>query len=464
MFKKILIANRGEIALRVIRACRELGVPTVAVYSEPDRESLHVRFADEEVCIGPASPTHSYLDPKRIVAAAEVSGADAIHPGYGFLAENADFADICVECGLTFIGPSGEAIRNMGDKALARDLMKNAGVPVMPGSDGPVADLDAARAVAEKIGYPVMIKAAGGGGGRGMRICHDPAKLEGAVTAAQTEAQAAFNNSSVYVEKYLVRPRHVEIQILGDSSGNLVHLGERDCTVQRRHQKLIEESPSTAIDDTTRAKMGAAAILAGDAVRYVSAGTVEFLVDQEGRFYFMEMNTRIQVEHPVTEEQTDVDLVKQQILIAAGESIQLRQSEIVPSGHTIEVRVNAEDPEKNFRPGPGRIETFHVPGGHGVRVDTHAYAQYVIPPYYDSLLAKLIVHAKTRDEALIRMQRALDEFIVEGVPTTIGFFRRVLQTPEFRSGRFDTTFVDRFLASEKTGEATPVAHNAGANA
>ncbi|GAB4328768.1 MAG: acetyl-CoA carboxylase biotin carboxylase subunit [Candidatus Zixiibacteriota bacterium] len=464
MFKKILIANRGEIALRVIRACRELGVPTVAVYSEPDRESLHVRFADEEVCIGPASPSQSYLDPKRIVAAAEVSGADAIHPGYGFLAENADFADICVECGLTFIGPSADAIRNMGDKALARDMMKKAGVPVMPGSDGPVSDLDAAKAVAERIGYPVMIKAAGGGGGRGMRICHEPANLESAITAAQTEAQAAFNNPSVYVEKYLVRPRHVEIQILGDFKRNLIHLGERDCTVQRRHQKLIEESPSPAIDDTIRAKMGAAAILAGDAVNYFSAGTVEFLVDQKGNFYFMEMNTRIQVEHPVTEEQTDIDLVKQQILIAAGETIQFRQSDIVPSGHTIELRINAEDPDKNFRPGPGRIETFHVPGGHGVRVDTHAYAQYVIPPFYDSLLAKLIVHGKTRDEALIRTLRALDEFIVEGVPTTIDFYRRVLKTAEFRSGNFDTTFVDRFLASEKAGDILPVAESAGSSA
>jgi len=452
MFKKILIANRGEIALRVIRACRELGIPTVAIYSEPDRESLHVRFADEDVCIGPASPSQSYLDAKRIIAAAEVTGADAIHPGYGFLAENADFADICAECGLTFIGPSGDVIRRMGDKALARGMMKDAGVPVMPGSDGPVADVEAAGEVAARVGYPVMIKAAGGGGGRGMRICHEPDQLAAAVIAAQTEAQAAFNNAEVYVEKYLVGPRHVEFQVLGDSAGNLVHLGERDCTVQRRHQKLIEESPSPILTEQTRAKMGAAAILASDAVNYTSAGTVEFLVDSQNNFYFMEMNTRIQVEHPVTEEQTDIDLVKEQILIAAGEKIRFSQSEIVASGHTIEVRVNAEDPDKGFRPCPGLIKTFHIPGGHGVRVDTHAYAEYIVPPFYDSLLAKLITHGKTRDEALIRMLRALDEFIIEGIPTTVDFYRRVLNTEEFRSGRFDTTFVDRFLAREKSAD------------
>jgi acetyl-CoA carboxylase biotin carboxylase subunit len=448
MFKKILIANRGEIALRIIRACREIGVPTVAIYSEPDRESLHVRFADEDVCIGPAPPSRSYLDPKRIIAAAEVTGADAIHPGYGFLAENADFADICAECGLSFIGPSARVIRQMGDKALARNLMKNAGVPVIPGSEGAVSDAKEIATVASEIGFPVMIKAAGGGGGRGMRICRAPGELERAVSSAQSEAQAAFGNPSVYLEKYIEGPRHVEFQILGDSVGNLIHLGERDCTVQRRHQKLIEESPSTAIDNAIRSRMGGAAILAGDAVGYSSAGTVEFLVDKNGAFYFMEMNTRIQVEHPVTEEQTDLDLVKEQIRIAAGEPINLSQSEIKHSGHTLEARINAENPDAGFRPSPGRIETFHIPGGHGVRVDTHAYAKYVIPPYYDSLLAKLIAHGKTRDEALIRMLRALDEFIIEGVDTTIGFFRRILQTEEFRSGQYDTTFVDRFLAAE----------------
>jgi acetyl-CoA carboxylase biotin carboxylase subunit len=458
MFKKILIANRGEIALRIIRACRELDIPTVAIYSEPDRASLHVRFADEDVCIGPAPPSRSYLDPKRIIAAAEVTGADAIHPGYGFLAENADFADICAECGLTFIGPSAQVIRQMGDKALARNLMKGAGVPVIPGSEGAVSDAKEIETVAGEIGFPVMIKAAGGGGGRGMRICRAPGDLDRAVSSAQSEAQAAFGNPSVYLEKYIEGPRHVEFQILGDSAGNLIHLGERDCTVQRRHQKLIEESPSTAIDDAIRGRMGGAAILAGDAVGYSSAGTVEFLVDKNGEFYFMEMNTRIQVEHPVTEEQTDLDLVKEQIRIAAGEPIGMSQSDIKASGHTLEARINAENPDANFRPSPGRIETFHIPGGHGVRVDTHAYAKYVIPPFYDSLLAKLIAHGKTRDEALIRMLRALDEFIIEGVDTTIGFFSRILQTQEFRSGQYDTTFVDRFLAADaaaKEQESAP---------
>lgn len=447
MFKKILIANRGEIALRIIRACRELGIPTVAVYSEADRESLHVRFASEDVCIGPPPPSQSYLDPKRIIAAAEVTGADAIHPGYGFLAENADFAEICSECGLTFIGPTAALIRQMGDKAMARNIMRDAGVPVIPGSDGPVTDPVEALKISDQIGYPVMVKAAGGGGGRGMRICHEPSELERLMTAAQAEAQAAFGNPVVYLEKYIERPRHVEMQVLGDSAGNLVHLGERDCSVQRRHQKLIEESPSPGIDEALRQRMGAMAILGCDAVGYTSAGTVEFLVDQTGHFYFMEMNTRIQVEHPVTEEQTDIDLVKTQILIAAGEPIGFTQSEVSFSGHTIEVRVNAENPDLGFRPCPGQIQTLHIPGGHGVRVDTHAYAKYVIPPYYDSLLAKLIVHAKNRDEALIRMLRALDEFIVEGVETTIPFFRRVLQSPEFQSGQFDTTLVERLLST-----------------
>ncbi len=447
MFKKILIANRGEIALRIIRACRELGISTVAVYSEPDRASLHVRFADEDVCIGPAPPSQSYLDPKRIIAAAEVTGADAIHPGYGFLAENADFAGICTECGLTFIGPSAEVIRQMGDKASARHMMSAAGVPVIPGSSGPVLDLDAARRAADEIGYPVMIKAAGGGGGRGMRVCREPAELEHQVVAAQAEAQAAFGNSAVYLEKCLESPHHVEIQVLGDSAGHIIHLGERDCSIQRRHQKLIEESPSPAITEEIRQKMGAAAIAGCEAVHYTSAGTVEFLLDQDGSFYFMEMNTRIQVEHPVTEEQTDIDLVKEQILIAAGEHLSVRQSEVKFSGHTLEVRVNAENAELGFRPCPGQIDTFHVPGGHGIRVDTHAYARYVIPPFYDSLLAKLIVHGKNRDESVIRMLRALDEFIIEGVDTTIPFFRKVMQTEEFRTGRYDTNFVDRMFAS-----------------
>jgi acetyl-CoA carboxylase biotin carboxylase subunit len=448
MFKKILIANRGEIALRIIRACRELGIPTVAIYSEPDRESLHVRFADEDVCIGPAASSRSYLDPKRIIAAAEVTGADAIHPGYGFLAENADFAQICGDCGLTFIGPEPETIRLMGDKAVARQTMKNSGVPIVPGSDGPVADAAAALAVAHDIGFPLMIKAAGGGGGRGMRICRDPAELEVLFLSAQGEAKLAFNNSEVYVERYIENPRHVEFQVLGDSRGDVIHLGERDCTVQRRHQKLIEESPSPGINTETRQRMGAAAILAASTVNYRSAGTLEFLVEPDGHFYFMEMNTRIQVEHPVTEEQTDIDLVKEQIHIAAGEPLSYKQSQIVFSGHTLEVRINAEDPEHDFRPCPGKITSFHVPGGHGVRVDTHAYAAYTIPPYYDSLLAKLIVHGKTRDESLTKMVRALDEFVVEGIETTIPFLKRVMTRPEFMSGKFDTSFVEKLFASE----------------
>jgi len=462
MFKKVLIANRGEIALRIIRACRELGIPTVAIYSEPDRESLHVRFADEDVCIGPAAPAKSYLDPKRIVAAAEVTGADAVHPGYGFLAENADFAQICADCGLTFIGPTPEIIRRMGDKAVARQTMQEAGVPILPGSDGPISDPQQGLEEAKKIGFPVIIKAAGGGGGRGMRICREPGDLEMLVLAAQNEAKLAFNNPSVYIEKYIEHPRHVEFQIIGDSRGNVVHLGERDCTVQRRHQKLIEESPSPGISEETRRKMAAAAIIAADAVGYHSAGTIEFLVEPDGNFYFMEMNTRIQVEHPVTEEQTDIDLVKEQILVATGEPLAFTQSQVVFTGHTMEVRINAENPENDFRPSPGRITSFHVPGGHGVRVDTHAYAQYTIPPFYDSLIAKLIVHGKTREEALTKMQRALGEFVIEGIHTTIGFHQKVIATPEFRSGKFDTTFVERYFADRAKSEAAKIAANAQA--
>lgn len=457
MFKKVLIANRGEIALRIIRACRELGIPTVAIYSEPDRESLHVRFADEDVCIGPAAPSKSYLDPKRIIAAAEVTGADSVHPGYGFLAENADFAQICGDCGLTFIGPTPEVIRRMGDKAAARQTMQEAGVPILPGSDGPVSDPQAGLTAAKRIGFPVIIKAAGGGGGRGMRICREPGDLDMLLLAAQSEANLAFRNPSVYIEKYIEHPRHVEFQVIGDSRGNVVHLGERDCTVQRRHQKLIEESPSPGISEATRRKMAHAAILAADAVGYHSAGTVEFLVEPDGEFYFMEMNTRIQVEHPVTEEQTDIDLVKAQIMVASGDPLGFSQSQVAFSGHTMEVRINAEDPENDFRPSPGRITSFHVPGGHGVRVDTHAYAQYTIPPYYDSLIAKLIVHGKTREQALTKMERALGEFVIEGIHTTLGFHRRVIASPEFRSGQFDTTFVERFFDSEAKAEAAAAA-------
>ncbi len=445
MFKKILIANRGEIALRVIRACREMGIKTVAVHSEADEESLHVRFADEDVCIGPPSPSQSYLDPKRIIAAAEVTNADAIHPGYGFLSENADFADICESCSINFIGPSSQVIRDMGNKSLARKKMSEAGVPVTPGSDNNLTSLDNAIFLAKEIGYPVLIKAASGGGGRGMRLCESEKRLKANFEAAQAEAQAAFGDPAVYIEKFLTKPRHIEMQVLGDKFGNVIHLGERDCTVQRRHQKLIEESPSVAVNPVLRQALGEVAVKAAEAVGYYSAGTIEFLLDGAGGLYFMEMNTRIQVEHPVTEEQTDVDLVKQQIQIAAGEKLRLKQEDIVFSGHTIELRINAEDPAKNFSPRPGQITSFHIPGGHGIRVDTHAYAKYRIPPYYDSLLAKLIAHGKTRNEALRKLRRALDEFIVEGVPTTIDFFKRVVDHRVFINGEYDTSFVDQHL-------------------
>jgi len=445
MLRKILIANRGEIALRIIRACREMGIKTVAVYSEADAESLHVRFADEDVCIGPPPPAESYLDAKRIISAAEVTNSDAIHPGYGFLAESAEFAEICRSCGIAFIGPSPEVIRDMGDKSLAREKMRAAGVPVIPGSEKPLAALEEAQQLAREIGYPTIIKAVGGGGGRGMRICADEKDFKNNFAAARAEAEAAFGNPAIYLEKYLESPRHVEIQILGDTHGNVLHLGERDCTVQRRHQKLIEESPSVAVNPVLRQALGEVAVQAAAAVGYYSTGTVEFLLDGRGNLYFMEMNTRIQVEHPVTEEQTDIDLVKEQIRVAAGEKLELRQSDVTFQGHTIEVRINAEDPWRNFAPRPGRITSFHVPGGHGIRVDTHAYAKYVIPPYYDSLIAKLIAHGKTRSEALRKLRRALDEFIVEGIPTTIDFYKRVLDHEVFKSGEYDTSFIERYL-------------------
>jgi len=445
MFKKILIANRGEIALRIIRACKELGIQTVAVYSEADAESLHVRFADEDVCIGPPPPSKSYLDPKRIISAAEVTNAEAIHPGYGFLAENAEFADICQQCGIVFIGPSAEVIRTMGDKSLAREKMRAAGVPVTPGSEKPLDTVTEAQGLAEETGYPVIIKASAGGGGRGMRVCANQAELEKNFEAAQGEAAVAFGDPTIYLEKYLEAPRHVEVQVLGDTHGNVIHLGERDCTVQRRHQKLIEESPSPAVNSVVRQALGDVAVQAAKAVGYYSTGTVEFLLDKHGNLYFMEMNTRIQVEHPVTEEQTDIDLVKEQIRVAAGEKLELEQSHVKFQGHTVEVRINAEDPRRNFAPSPGRIASFHVPGGHGIRVDTHAYAKYVIPPFYDSLIAKLIAHGKTRDQALRKLRRALDEFIIEGVATTIDFHKQVLDHEVFISGEFDTSFVERYL-------------------
>ena len=442
MFKKVLIANRGEIALRVIRACRELGIETVAVYSEADRESLHVRFADDDVCIGPAAARDSYLRIPRLIAAAEITGADAIHPGYGFLAENAEFAETCAASNITFIGPTAEQIRLMGDKASARKQMIEVGVPVVPGTPGPVEDPDEACEFARKVGFPVIIKAAAGGGGKGMRVSRDEDDFARAFQLARSEALSAFGNGDVYVEKYLERPRHIEFQILGDTHGNVIHLGERDCSVQRRHQKLIEEAPSPAMTPELRQRMGDAAVAGAKSINYVGAGTIEMLLDEDGSFYFMEMNTRIQVEHPVTEMITGVDLVKEQIRAAAG--LPLSVTELPPlRGHVIEVRVNAEDPARNFQPSPGKITTFHPPGGPGVRLDTHVYAGYSVPPYYDSLLGKLICQGRTRDEAIARVKIALDSFIIEGVTTTIPFLGRVMDNPRFVSGKIDTKFLER---------------------
>ncbi|MEZ4413831.1 MAG: acetyl-CoA carboxylase biotin carboxylase subunit [Gemmatimonadales bacterium] len=441
--KKVLVANRGEIALRVIRACRELGIATVAVYSEADRESLHVRFADDDVCIGPPPGRLSYLRIPNIIAAAEITGADAIHPGYGFLAENAEFADICRASNLTFVGPTGDQIRQMGDKATARRLAKEAGVPTVPGSPGTIEDADEALAAAEEIGFPVIIKATAGGGGKGMRIALDAEQFAQSFSLAQNEALSAFGNGAVYVEKYLARPRHVEIQVMGDSHGKVVHLGERDCSVQRRHQKLIEESPSPALTEDLRARMGQAAVQLASAIGYVGAGTIEFLLDEDGSFYFMEMNTRIQVEHPVTEMVTSFDLVKEQLRVASGDPISFRGDGRYLRGHAIECRINAEDPYRNFQPSPGLITAYHPPGGPGIRVDTHVYAGYTVPPYYDSLLAKVIVHGNNRAEALTRMGQALDSFILEGVTTTIPFLSRVIRHPDFVAGTVDTKFLER---------------------
>jgi acetyl-CoA carboxylase biotin carboxylase subunit len=443
MFNKVLIANRGEIALRVIRACRELGVQTVAVYSEADRESLHVRFADDDVCIGPPPGRLSYLNIPRIIAAAEITGADAIHPGYGFLAENAEFAQICKASNITFIGPTAEQIMAMGDKASARRLAKEAGVPTVPGSEGILENPEDALTVAEGIGFPVIIKATAGGGGKGMRIAHDAEQFGQLFSLAQNEALAAFGNGDVYVERYLEHPRHVEFQVMGDTQGRVVHLGERDCSVQRRHQKLIEESPSPALTPALRAQMGESAVALAAAIGYVGAGTIEFLLDTDGSFYFMEMNTRIQVEHPVTEMVTGFDLVKEQIRVASGDPLSFPMELNGLRGHAIECRVNAEDPYRNFQPCPGHINAYHPPGGPGVRVDTHVYAGYNVPPQYDSLLAKVIVHGRDRAEALARMGQALDSFILEGVITTIPFLSRVIRSPAFVSGQIDTRFLER---------------------
>lgn len=443
MFKKILIANRGEIALRIIRACKELGVKTVAVYSEADRYSLHVRFADEAVCIGPGPSKESYLNIPRIIAAAEITNAEAIHPGYGFLAENAMFAEICESSGIKFIGPTPDAIEAMGDKSLAKETMRKAGVPVIPGSEGIVETVEEAREIANEIGYPIMLKATAGGGGKGMRLVYKEDELENAWQTARAEAEAAFGNPALYIEKFIEKPRHVEIQILADEYGKVIHLGERDCSIQRRHQKLIEESPSPIITPELREAMGQAAVKGAKSVKYRNAGTIEFLVDKDGNFYFMEMNTRIQVEHPVTEMVYGIDIVKEQIRIAAGEKLNLKQGQLKPNGHAIECRINAEDPYNGFRPSPGKITALHFPGGLGVRIDSHIYQEYVVPPYYDSLLAKLIVHAKTRDEAIARMLRALEEFVIEGVHTTIPFHIKLLNSPEFKNGfDYDTKYVD----------------------
>ena len=448
-FGKILIANRGEVALRVIRACRELGIGTVAVYSEADRDCLHARMADEAVCIGPPPSAGSYLNVQNIISAALVTGANAVHPGYGFLAENANFARACADSGLVFIGPSPDAIERMGDKAVARETMMKAGVPCVPGSDGPVETEAEALRFAAQVGYPVLIKAAAGGGGRGMRVAADAGSLGASMQAAKSEASIAFGNDTVYIEKYLTRPRHVEFQVLADSHGNAIHLFERDCSVQRRHQKLIEESPSPALDPATREAMGVAALKAVRAVDYVNAGTVEFLLDEDGSFYFMEMNTRVQVEHPVTEAVTGIDIIKEQIRIAAGLPMKhTRQEEIVQRGHAIEFRINAEDPSADFRPSPGRVEVFNPPGGFGVRVDSHVYSGYHVPPNYDSLLAKLIVWGETRAEAVNRARRALDEFIVVGIPTTIPFHQVVVDNEYFQRGEVYTDFVPRHIFFE----------------
>lgn len=450
MFSKILVANRGEIALRVMRAARELGIATVAIHSEADEDSLHVKFADEAVCVGPPPSSESYLDVKAILGACEVTGAAAVHPGYGFLAENPEFAEICEAHGLAFIGPTTEMMRRMGDKAEARRMMQEAGVPVVPGSEGTVENVDHAGEVAEEIGYPVMIKASAGGGGKGMRIARDWAELKANFTLASSEAESAFGNGTVYVEKLLIEPRHIEFQILGDSHGNVVHLGERDCSIQRRHQKLIEESPSPAVTPDLRDRMGSAAVKGARRIGYVSAGTIEFLLDSDGAFYFMEMNTRIQVEHPVTELVTGVDLVKEQIKIAAGEAMTLSQDRLELRGHAIECRINAEDPERDFAPRPGTVTEFYVPGGPGIRVDTHVYSGYKIPPYYDSMIAKLLAYGNTREEAVARMRRALDEFVIAGVPTTIPFHIKMMNDADFLSGRFDTGTLER---KKKAGEA-----------
>jgi acetyl-CoA carboxylase, biotin carboxylase subunit len=448
MFKKILIANRGEIALRVICACRELGIRTVAVYSEADENSLHVRFADEDVCIGPARSADSYLSVPAVLSAAEITGADAIHPGYGFLSESAYLAEVCEACHIKFIGPAPNIIRLLGDKARARRAMKKAGVPILPGSDGPVDGEEKALKIARELGYPVIIKAVAGGGGRGMRVIRVPGEMGKSLKTAQREAEAAFGVGDVYLEKYVENPRHIEVQVLGDHHGAVVHLGERECSIQRRHQKLLEEAPSVALTDRMRRKLGSTVVDAARAVQYTNAGTFEFLLDDKGSFFFLEVNTRLQVEHPVTEFLTGVDIVKEQIRIAAGERLSFKQGDVTFTGHAIECRINAEDPE-TFAPSPGVIRAFSVPGGPGVRVDTFAHSECTIPPYYDSLIAKIIVHGRDRQEAIARMRRTLEMTVIEGIKTSIPLHLKILAEPDFVAGRLSTSFMERFMVDKK---------------
>jgi acetyl-CoA carboxylase biotin carboxylase subunit len=452
MFKKILIANRGEIALRVICACRELGIRTVAVYSEADENSLHVRFADEDVCIGPARSAESYLSVPAIISAAEITGADAIHPGYGFLSESAYLAEVCDACHIKFIGPSPNVIRLLGDKARARRAMKKAGIPVLPGSDGPIDSEERAIKIAKDLGYPVIIKAVAGGGGRGMRVIRAPGELGKSLKTAQREAEAAFGVGDVYLEKYVEKPRHIEFQVLGDHHGAVVHLGERECSIQRRHQKLLEEATSVAVTEKMRRKLGSAVVDAARAVQYTNAGTFEFLLDDKQNFYFLEVNTRVQVEHPVTEFITGVDIVKEQIRIAAGERLSFKQGDVTFNGHAIECRINAEDPE-TFAPSPGVIHAFSVPGGPGVRVDTFAHSECTVSPYYDSLIAKIIVHGRDRQEAIARMRRTLEMTVIDGIKTTIPLHLKILAEPDFAAGRLDTSFMERYAVPKKSGSA-----------
>ena len=442
MIKKILIANRGEIALRIVRACRELGIHSLAVYSEADEQSLHVQLADEAICIGPASGSDSYLRTDRILSAAEIGDIDAIHPGYGFLSENAEFVEQCESCNIQFIGPKAETIKKMGDKSMARETVSKVGVPIIPGSDGPLANEIEATKVAQKIGFPVIIKAVSGGGGRGMRIAHNAVTFAKEFLSAKMEAEKAFGDGSLYVEKYLENPRHIEFQILADKHGNMVHLGERDCSVQRRHQKVIEEAPSPFLDKSLRNRMGKAALKAAEAADYVNAGTIEFLVDAKGNYYFIEMNTRIQVEHPITEQVIDFDLIREQISVAA--KIPISGKHYLPKLHSIECRINAEDPYNDFRPSPGKITNLNIPGGHGIRLDTHVYSGYTIPPFYDSMIAKLITTAQTREEAINKMKRALQEFVIEGIKTTIPFHLQLMDHPDYLAGNYTTKFMEEF--------------------